>query len=152
MENISATEQIVQLIIPFIALGFLSVMIDKLVLVLENTSEKTPYFPNEFPWWLKYCIILCIAYYVSWQGNYDFWKYLNVNFNEYWQGHLMTAVLLSGGSKLIKVGFSMVDAIPSSVGGITTTVRRMTPRKDQRAVKEEAKSEEYDPNRFSEDI
>ncbi len=151
--SIGAVEQVVSLIIPFIALAFLSVMIDKLVLVLENISEKIPHFPDEFPWWLNYFIVLSIAYYIVWQGNYDFWAYLNVNFNYMWQGYLMTALILSGGSALIKVSFSLVDIIPVSISGVTTTIRRMVIKKSNGQNGEEHYPyPEYDQSRYTEDI
>ncbi len=107
-------------------------MIDKLVLVLEDVSEKVPYFPNEFSWWLKYVIVVIVAYYISWQGNYNFWVYLNIDFNHDWQGYLMTALLLSGGSSLVKVGFSIIDTIPNSVKNITVAAKKMIPEKDNK--------------------
>ncbi len=149
LESVGAAEKVINLIIPFIALAFLSVMIDKLVLVLEDISEKLPFLPNEFPWWFNYFVVLSLAYYIVWQGNYNFWAYLNVNFNFMWQGYLMTALILSGGSSLVKHSFSLVDTIPGNISNVTTTIRRMITSKNGNS---QPQLPQYDPGRYTDDI
>lgn len=115
--------EIISLIIPFIALAILSVMIDKLTLVLEGVMHKIPRLPDQFEWWIAYVIVAILSFIVCWQGNFDLFAYLDIYFNYKWQGWLMTALVLSGGSAFVRTNFSMIEAIPAVLGGVTTTVK-----------------------------
>jgi len=128
-------EQIISLIIPFITLALFSVMIDKLTLFLVVLMSKIPNFPDQYEWPTAYFFILVLSYVVCWQGSFNLFEYLNVSFQYEWQGYLMTALLLSGGSALVRTGFSMIESIPSVLSGISTTVQRVV-RRPVRVVEE----------------
>lgn len=120
-------EEIVSLIIPFIALAFLSVMIDKLTLFIEGIMHKLPHFPDQFEWHTAYAVVLIISTVVCWQGDFRFFDYLNLFFPTHLD-YFMTALVISGGSVFVRSQFSMIDAIPSAVMGVTGTFTRMFPK------------------------
>ncbi|MEG6615406.1 hypothetical protein V6C27_03040 [Peptococcaceae bacterium 1198_IL3148] len=117
-------DQVIELIIPFIALAILSVMIDKFTLFLEAAMNLIPGLPDKFEWPVAYVLVLAAGYVVCWQGNYDLFAYLNINFNYSWQGWLMTALVISGGSAFVRSSFGVVDAIPTGIGGVTSVVKK----------------------------
>ncbi|MBO8136818.1 MAG: hypothetical protein H0Z40_01570 [Desulfotomaculum sp.] len=118
-------EEVVELIIPFIALAILSVMIDKFTLFLEGVMKLIPGLPDSFEWPVAYIIVLAVGYVICWQGNYDLFAYLNINFRQPWQGWLMTALVISGGSAFVRSSFDVVDNIPASLSGLTATIKKI---------------------------
>lgn len=132
-------EQIVNLIIPFIALAILSVMIDKFTLFLEGIMNKLPHFPDKFEWWSAYAVVLIFSTVICWQGDFRFFDYLNLYF-PMWLDYLMTGLVISGGSAFVRTQFSMIDAIPASVIGITASFKRMLPGKEKAADNESIKN------------
>ncbi|AEO93295.1 gp24 [Bacillus phage G] len=123
-------EQVIDLIIPFIALAFLSVMIDKFTLFLEQIVHKIPHFPDYFEWYTAYAVVLIISTMVCWQGDFRFFDYLNLYF-PVWLDYFMSGLVISGGSAFVRTQFSMIEAIPSTVTGIASSFTRLLPgRKD----------------------
>lgn len=118
-------DNVVSLIVPFIALAILSVMIDKFTLFLEGVMKLIPGLPDRFEWPVAYALVLAAGYIVCWQGSFDLFAYLDIFFRHPWQGWLMTALVISGGSTFVRTSFSMIDAIPVSVGSAVSTMRRM---------------------------
>lgn len=120
--------EVVSLIIPFIALAILSVMIDKLTLVIEGIMHKIPGFPDRFEWWAAYVIVAIISFIICWQGGFSLFMYLGINFKYAWEGWLMTALVLSGGSAFVRSNFAMIESIPSILSGVTATVTNFVSR------------------------
>ena len=118
-------EDVISLIIPFIALAILSVMIDRFTLFLEAVVKYIPLLPNRFEWPFAYGIVLGTGYLVCWQGHFDLFAYLAIHFRQEWQGWLMTALVISGGSAFVRTSFSVIDNIPMSVQGAYSSVKRM---------------------------
>jgi hypothetical protein len=111
------------LIIPFIALCILSVMVDRLIMVLEEIAKKIPWLPiNKFWGPLAYLIVFAAGYLVCWMGNFDFFTSLGFTFQHPYEGWSMTALLLSGGSAFVKSAFGMVNSIPQIVSNVFSTV------------------------------
>lgn len=129
-------EEIVALIIPFIALAFLSVMIDKFTLFLEGIMHKIPNFPDYLEWHTAYAFVLITSTIVCWQGDFRFFDYLNLYFPVHLD-YLMTGLVISGGSAFVRTQFSMIDAIPSAVTGITSTFTRFVSKKSSNTAAEE---------------
>ena len=98
-------EQIILLIIPFIALAILSVMIDKFTLFLEAIAHKIPGLPDKFEWSLAYGLVFLSSFLVCYQGNWDLFAYLDFHFNYAWQGWALTALVVSGGSAFVRTQF-----------------------------------------------
>jgi hypothetical protein len=117
-------DQIIDLVIPFIALAILSVGIDKLTLVLEGIMHKIPKLPDKFEWTIAYIIVLGISYLVCWQGDFKLFAYLNLNFKYEWEDWFLTALIISGGSAFVRTNFIMIDNIPSVIRGISTTLKQ----------------------------
>lgn len=118
--------EVVNLIIPFIALVFFSVMIDKLVLVFEAFINRVSFFPDYIEWYIAYVLIFIIAFIICWQGNWSFFSYLDINFNYEWEGYALTALVISGGSTFVKVGFTMIETIPTSIQGVFSSIKKLT--------------------------
>lgn len=113
------------LIIPFVALCILSVLIDKFTIFLEKIMEKVPYLPDKFEASIAYILVFTSSYIVCWRGNYDLFNYLNLTFQHIWEGWILTALLLSGGSRFVRESFGVINTMPqvisnvySSIGGI----------------------------------
>lgn len=128
--------EIISLVIPFIVVAILSVLIDKLTLVLEGIIHRIPKFPDKIEWWAAYLIVLLLAYLVCSEGNFDLFSYLNVHFRYAWEGYLLTALLVSGGSAFVRTNFLMIDQVPNVARGISTTIksRILTYSKDNKVV------------------
>jgi hypothetical protein len=103
------------LIVPFIALCFLSVMVDRAVLVLEEVMHRIPWLPNKFWAPVAYLIVFVAGYVICWRGNFCFFTSLGFAFNHACEGWLMTALLISGGSTFVKQTFGIVNSIPQAV-------------------------------------
>lgn len=118
-------EEVISLIIPFIALALISVMTDRLTMVLEAIMKKVPKLPDSFEWWIAYFIVLGISYVVCDEGNFDLFLYLHLTFSHPWEGYLLTALVLSGGSSFVRTQFTMIDKIPSVLSTIMSSIKNM---------------------------
>jgi len=121
--------EIVNLIIPFIACAILSVMIDKATLVLEAIMHRIPKLPDHFEWHVSYIVVLLISYLVCWQGQFSLFSYLEFEFQIEWQGWFMTALFISGGSAFVRTNFGLIEAIPVNMGGVTSIFKRFMNKK-----------------------
>lgn len=118
----------VELIIAFISVAILSVMIDKFTLFLEGVISRIPGFPDKFEWWFAYALIVGIGFLVCSEGHFSLFAYLQFEFNYDWEGYLLTSLIISGGSTFVRSQFGLISEIPSSIGGVTTTFRRLFTR------------------------
>lgn len=123
---------LMDLIIPFIALAIISLMIDKFTLFLEGLVKRIPFLPDQFDWWVAYLIVLTMAFLVCWQGNFDLFWYLHIHFAYPWEGWLMTALIISGGSSFVRTNFTLIDSIIGSVVGTLVTIKRIIVPGDRR--------------------
>jgi hypothetical protein len=118
-------EDILYLATPFIALILLSVMIDKLTIVIERIMFLIPKFPDRFEWSFAYIIIVGISYYIASEGDFDILSHLGLTFNYTWQGYLITAIAISGGSCFVRTSFDMINTMPSVLGGMKSHIRNI---------------------------
>ncbi len=109
------------LIVPFIALCILSVVIDRIMMVLERTMVKIPWLPNKFDAGIAYVIVFSVGFVICWRGNFNFFSSLNFAFKHDFEGWLYTAALLSGGSAFVKQSFGMINSIPQAVSMVWST-------------------------------
>ncbi|MTI82761.1 MAG: hypothetical protein FH756_02445 [Firmicutes bacterium] len=128
-------DQVVSLVIPFIALAIISVMIDKFTLFLEGVMEKVPGLPDYFEWPVAYIIVLTVSLLFCWQGRFDLFSYLDINFLYDWEGWLMTALVISGGSAFVRTSFNVVDSIPMGIGSVSSAVTRILPFSNKKSQK-----------------
>jgi hypothetical protein len=119
---------IIELVIPFIALAILSVMIDRFTLFLEGIMHRIPKLPDKFEWWFAYVVILGLSFLVCWQGDFNLFVYLDFHFWYLWEGYLITALVISGGSSFVRSQFEIINDIPSVVMGATTSVSKFLRR------------------------
>lgn len=128
-------DQIVSLIIPFVALAIISVMIDKFTLFLESVMEKVPRLPDYFEWPVAYIIVLAVSLLICWQGRFDLFSYLNIHFLYDWEGWLMTALVISGGSTFVRTSFNVVDSIPMGIRSVSSSITRILPFSNKNSQK-----------------
>lgn len=163
--------EVIALIIPFIALAIISVMADRLTLVLQAVMNKIPKLPDQFEWYIAYFFVLLISFLVCKEGDFDLFVYFNINFRYEWEGWLLTALVLSGGSSFIRTQFTMIDSIPNVISGVTATIKNIvTPAKKPESSNDNQTSSvtnptpsqsnspsspssiDYDSDRFTDDI
>lgn len=147
-------QDIVALVIPFIVLALFSVMIDKLTLVLEGIMNKIPRLPDHFEWYAAYMFVLFGSYLVCWRSDFILFSYLDLHFENPEEGYFLTALLISGGSAFVRTGFSMIETIPTSISGVTTTVKRLVSRDTKKSDNSTSNSgnKDFDEERFSDEI
>ena len=115
-------QEIVSLAIPFVAIAIFASMVDSLVQALEHLFQKIPGFPDHLENVAAYLLVFLISLVVCWQGRFDLFVYLNIKFQEAWQGWLMTALVISGGSSFVRYKFGLIKEIPSGVYGLTANL------------------------------
>lgn len=113
---------ITPLLLAFITLAIVSVMIDKFTLFLEGIMKHVPYLPDHFEWTVAYLLVLGSGYLFCWQGNFDLFRELNVFFKYQWEGWLMTALVVSGGSAFVRKQFHVIEQIPNAARGMASYV------------------------------
>lgn len=118
-------ENIVALIIPFIALSILSVLIDRLTMVLEGIMHKIPGLPDHFEWIPAYFIVLAISYAVCFFGDFGLFLYLDIQFKYQWMDYLLTSLIISGGSYYVRQQFDSINNLPSIMTGVTSSIKSL---------------------------
>jgi hypothetical protein len=110
------------LLTPFILLCFASVMVDWAARVLQEVMRRIPWLPNRFWGPAAYLIVFAAGYVFAWQAGFDFFSYLGASFPAAWEKWGWTALLLSGGSSLVKECFGVANGIPQIVSNVFSTV------------------------------
>lgn len=118
-------ESIVELIIPFIALSILSVLVDRLTMVLEGLMKAIPGLPDSFEWFIAYAFVLATAYAICHLGNFGIFIYLDIVFVYPWIDYLLTALIISGGSHYVRQHFDTINNIPSAMSSVTSSIRSL---------------------------
>jgi hypothetical protein len=121
---------IVSLVIPFIAIAIISVLVDVLTLWIESVMHAIPKLPDKLEWWVAYLIVLGASYAVCWQGDFNLFNYLDFHFWYLWEGYLITALVVSGGSTFVRTQFGMINSIPSMLFGLTANVSQLLRRRE----------------------
>jgi hypothetical protein len=114
-------EGISTLIVPFILLCFASVMVDWAARVLQAIMQKIPWLPNRFWGPAAYLIVFTAGYIFAWQAGFDFFSYLGASFRYAPEKWGWTALLLSGGSPLVKEAFGITSSVPQIISGLWST-------------------------------
>ncbi|MNJ90045.1 hypothetical protein D3C87_76360 [compost metagenome] len=159
--------EVIALIIPFVAIAVISIMADRLTMVLQAIMNRIPKLPDKFEWWIAYFIVLGISYLVCMEGNFDLFLYFNMQFRYPWEGWILTALVLSGGSSFVKTQFTMIDSIPGVISGVTTTIKNIVVSNNKKNADQDVASNtsetitsdvsvsnetSYDSSRFTDDI
>lgn len=150
-------EEIISLVIPFIAIALLAVIIDRIILWLSSILNAIPIFPDKVEWYIAFTIVFIISYLVCWQGNFDFMSFLGFQFNYAWEGYLVSAAIISGGSSMIKNSFNLINEMPSVITGLTTTFKRKTvttlkKTEENNSIEEQNIITDIDAERYSDEI
>ena len=117
-------EAFVPLALAFLALVFLAPLTDGVSQFLENIMVRIPRLPNSFSDVVSFVVTVGVGYVICWLGKFDFYAYLNLQFSQE-VGWLFTAILLAGGTKVLRQRFELANTIPLSVfGGLSSAVKR----------------------------
>ncbi|HBV97788.1 MAG: hypothetical protein JL50_02895 [Peptococcaceae bacterium BICA1-7] len=123
----------VPLIVGMIALVFMAPLVDALFKVfqcpIQKILDRFRWLPNSIADEAAFVIVVGIGYLICWQGDFDFFAYLNFNFDQTWKGYLLTSLTISGGTAALKDKFDLMNLIPMSVSGVYSSVTRII-RKD----------------------
>lgn len=118
-------DEVLSLIIPFITLSLLSVLIDRLLMVLERIVNRIPHLPDRFEPQIAYLLILIFSYGISYYSGFRFFSYLGLLFMYDWMDFLATALLISGGSTFIRNSYDMMNSMPGILGGLTSSIKSL---------------------------
>lgn len=122
------SEAFVPLILAFLALVFIAPILDGVTQAIEYMIERSPCKYNDLGRVPLYIVTTAVGYGICWLGKFDFYAYLNLQF-EREVGWLFTAMLLSGGTIGVRKHFELANTIPVSIwGGIGSAIRRVTGR------------------------
>jgi len=148
---------VVDLIIPFTVLAMISLGAEQATSFLEILMRKIPRLPNYFEWYIAYIIVVFFGFVFCHEANWSLFDYLDVHFNYDWQGYIFTSLLLSSGSSGVRKVFSMIEAIPSNIGGIKGNKIKTREFENILETKEEIITNSnsninYDSERYSDNI
>lgn len=118
-------DEITSLLIPFISIVIFASMIDMIAQAIEFIIEKLPRFPDRLEQPIAYVVVVIISFLICWQGNFDLFRYLDIHFNYVWQGWLMTAFVISGGSTFVRYKFGLIEKIPSGISNVRVNFSNM---------------------------
>ena len=118
-------ESIVALIVPFIAVSILSVLIDRLTLVLEAIMNRIPGLPDRLEWIFAYILVSFISFFICYMGDFDLFIYLDINFKYRTLGYLITSLCISGGSIYVRQQFDVMNGMPSMMSGVTSSFKSL---------------------------
>lgn len=121
---VNSIVQVVNVILPLAGVCIISVMVDVAILVLEKIMGAIKGFPDVIEGPIAYILVLIVSFLIFWQGNFDLFLYFTFQFNYEWQGFLMTALVVSGGSIFIRKQFDTINTIPAGFSSVTATVRK----------------------------
>ncbi|WP_027364034.1 hypothetical protein [Desulfotruncus alcoholivorax] len=126
----------VPLIIGMIALIFLAPLIDTLYKMIEAFIQKAlnrfSFLPDNVADEIAFVLVVSIGYVVCWQGEFDFFSYLNFNFDSH-LGWFLTSLSVSGGTSALRNRFDLMNLIPMSIGsGLSSTMMRIIGKKGEK--------------------
>jgi hypothetical protein len=117
-------DEVLYLVTPFIVIVLLSLIIDKFMFIIQEVIHKIPYLPDKLEGCIAYNLILALSFLICWQGNFDIFKYLGIDFKYAWEGWLLTSGIISGGSQFVKLSFGMINEIPSLATTVVSLFKR----------------------------
>lgn len=122
------TETFIPITLGFLAIIFLSVPVDGIILGSEKIMMKTKGLPNEFGVFITYLLTISLAYFIVQDVQFNFYAYLNVEFQSEWLQNLLNAVLVGCGTKALRQRFETISLIPMNISGLTSTMSNIIGR------------------------
>ncbi|AWD93053.1 hypothetical protein HSE3_gp101 [Bacillus phage vB_BceM-HSE3] len=116
-------DELSRILVPLIGLGFLSLLIDKLTFYLQEVIHKVPRLPDQFEFYIAYSIVFIISFIICWRGQFDIFSYLGMKFQPL-EGYLFTALVLSGGSRMVTQAYAMTEKLPSAIDGLKSLIKK----------------------------
>ena len=99
--------------------GIFSHIIDRFVMFLEKNSEVISWLPDKFEPKTIYVLVFILGYLVCWMNHFSLFIHFGgvISYDYVWFGYIMTAGLLSGGSKLFREAVGMVSLAYQALQG-----------------------------------
>lgn len=105
-------DEVVSLVIPFIAIIFFVGMVENIVQALQSIFKR---FRNEI---IAFIIVFVLGTSISFSGDFRFFSYLGVDFDPVWVAHMMTGLVIASGSPFMEKKFDIINKIPMIIAGI----------------------------------
>lgn len=105
-------QDIISLAIPFIAIIFFIGIIENIVEFITQGMRKN--ISNV----VGFAISFILAFFICWAGDFNFFKYLYVDFFNPIMDWGMSALVISAGSGFLQRKFDIINTIPSVISGI----------------------------------
>lgn len=115
------TISVTDLIVPTIALCILAVMADRLIRVLQEIMHRIPKLPNEFWGPVSYVLAFLIGIVVCSEGKFNYFSYYGFGFTDR-EGWIFTSLLLSGGTKIVRESFGLINSMPQVISTVYSTI------------------------------
>lgn len=108
------------LIVPFIAVIFLTQVIDKLIMFVDWLVKVSPTKYDHIERWFAYGLIFVVSFFLCRVAHFDFFGFLGFTFDHDFWKWAFTAGLISGGSRYIKESFSLIEGLPGIITGMVS--------------------------------
>jgi hypothetical protein len=99
-------------------------MVDKFALVLQQGMKKVPFLPDQFETPIAYLIVFAASFTACWRGHYSLFEYLDFTFAHEFEGWILTALVISGGSAFLRESFDTMNSLPGILSGMYGYVSR----------------------------
>ncbi|MEW6726918.1 MAG: hypothetical protein AB1327_08170 [Bacillota bacterium] len=113
----------ISLIIPFIVVAVAVKMVDAVAKWLEDVMHAIPGLPDKVERPFSYLVVFILSYVFCWRAHFSFFTYLDCRFDHEWEGWILTALVLSGGSAFAQASWGLISTIPFNVGGAYAAIR-----------------------------
>lgn len=117
------SEVINGLFLPIVAIIILALIMDNITSNIKKILSKIPNLPDHIEIYIAFLLIWLLGFLFCWQGNFDFFVHLGINFNYPWEAYLMTSLVISGGSVSIKNGLIFIKDIVFIIVSIKSKIK-----------------------------
>ena len=114
-----------ELLFQFVALILVAKLIDPVLWFLQEVLKRIPHLPNVIERPFAYLLSGLLAYFICWSNNFAFFKILGFDAKWEIEGFILTALLISGGSKSLRNTTGELDYLPSFLSSIISSTRRL---------------------------
>lgn len=117
-------EEVIALIVPFVALSILSVMVDYFTRWVEKIMHMIPKLPDHLEWWVAYVLVFGVGYFVCWQLDFGLFTYMGLTAKFQPLDYILSALIISGGSSLVRTQFGVLNELPSALQGVNAFFKK----------------------------
>lgn len=109
----------------FVTLTILTVMVDRWTFWTQGIVKLIPFLPDRLHWTCGYALAFGASLGVCWRLHFDLFDALGLSSTTQWDGYVLTALIMSGGSSFLAVQYKALDTIPGVVRGVMSTFTSM---------------------------